>query len=71
MSGKMDFQIYSEECYTKEQIVNEFVRKFPNSKLAHLVKFIKTYEQNQVKYLSKENTVGEIIIDCLKNVNVN
>ncbi len=71
MSNKMEFEFYNEQCYSKEQIINEFVRKFPRSKLAHVVKFIKSYEQNQIKYVKTGTAIGEIIIDCVKNVNIN
>ena len=68
MSDNMEIPIrmlnLDTQVYTREQIVNEFVRKFPRTKLENITKFIKIYNQNQSKYLN--NNIKEIIIDCVK-----
>lgn len=65
MSDKMDFQLIETQSYTREQLVNEFVRVFPRTNLQNITKFIKVYKQNQSKY--SNNKIGEIIIDCVKS----
>lgn len=65
MSEKMELSIDETEGYTKEQIVNEFVRKFPRSKLVNIIKFVKTYNKNESKYLN--NNINEIVMDCIRS----
>ncbi len=66
MSEKMEVLVLN-NVYTKEQIVNEFVRKLPRTKLENIVKFVKIYNENQLKY--SNTNLNEIVIDCIKNAN--
>jgi hypothetical protein len=68
MSEKMEVLVLN-NVYTKEQIVNEFVRKLPRTKLENIVKFVKIYNENQLKY--SNTNLNEIVIDCIKNANTN
>ena len=67
MSDKMECILLNTQVYTKEQIINELVRKLPRTKLENIIKFDKYYNENQSKYVN--NNLNEIIIDCIKQGN--
>jgi hypothetical protein len=67
MSDKMECILLNTQVYTKEQIINELVRKLPRTKLENIIKFVKYYNENQSKYVN--NNLNEIIIDCIKQGN--
>ncbi len=67
MSDKMECILLNTQVYTREQIINELVRKLPRTKLENIIKFVKYYNENQSKYVN--NNLNEIIIDCIKQGN--
>ncbi len=67
MSDKMECILLNTQVYTKEQIINELVRKLPRTKLENIIKFVKYYNKNQSKYIN--NNLNEIIIDCIRQGN--
>ncbi len=67
MSDKMECILLNTQVYTREQIINELVRKLPRTKLENIIKFVKYYNENQSKYVN--NNLNEITIDCIKQGN--
>ncbi len=67
MSDKMNTLVLEAQIYSKEQIVNELLRKLPRTNLQNVIKFVKFYNDNQSKYLN--TNINEIVIDCIKLVN--
>ena len=67
MSDKMECILLNTQVYTKEQIINELVRKLPRTKLENIIKFVKYYNENQSKYAN--NNLNEIVIDCIRQGN--
>lgn len=67
MSDKMECILLNTQVYTKEQIINELIRKLPRTKLENIIKFVKYYNKNQSKYIN--NNLNEIIIDCIRQGN--
>ncbi len=67
MSDKMKCILLNTQVYTKEEIINELVRKLPRTKLENIIKFVKYYNENQSKYVN--NNLNEIVIDCIRQGN--
>lgn len=65
MSDNMEI-ILSEKMLSREQFINELVRKLPRVKVETVMKIFKYYSDNRIKLINKNNS-NEIIIECLKN----
>jgi hypothetical protein len=65
MSNNMEILIHQND-YASYQIINELVRRIPKAKLEYIVRISKYYNNNKSKYNSQDS-INEIIIDCIKS----
>ena len=65
MSNNMEILIHQND-YSSHQIINELVRRIPKAKLEYIVRISKYYNNNKSKYNSQDS-INEIIIDCIKS----
>ncbi len=65
MSNNMEILIHQND-YASHQIINELVRRIPKAKLEYIVRISKYYNNNKSKYNSQDS-INEIIIDCIKS----
>ena len=65
MINNMEILIHQND-YSSHQIINELVRRIPKAKLEYIVRISKYYNNNKSKYNSQDS-INEIIIDCIKS----
>lgn len=65
MSDNMEF-ILSNQMLSREQFINEVIRKLPKVKIETVRKIFKYYSDNQIKFISNNMNINQIVIDCIR-----
>jgi len=57
--------IFSEKLYTREEFINEIVKKLPKVKLDSVKKIYKYYSDNKNNF-NYLNDINKVIIQCIR-----
>ena len=58
--------ILSEKLYTREEFINEIVKKLPKVKIESMKKIYKYYSDNKNNF-DYNNDINEVIIQCIRH----